>query len=128
MREPRCYFNPCEWNGLIFVCGSGSIEAFSPQTNCFLDLLLSHLPENSGCLYVQDNLLVVHSSMHISRIAMEQAGQLVLHDQTIIEKSAMKWSNSLPVVDPARCLCFIIQQDKCLSFSMESGEEKYRFV
>lgn len=125
MREARCYFNPCMFNGYVYLCGALLVEAFDPHTNSFATLQLPQLSElYSYCtVYVHNNLLVVHSAFYISKFAAEQETQLVQHCQVTARTTICKHSSSQPVLDTARGLFFIIQENKCLSFNMETGAE-----
>ena len=124
MKEARCGFNPCLFNEYVYLCGFGSkqMEAFSPQTNDFRPLPLSQLPENSlKILYVDNNLLVVHSDNFISKFAAGQKGQLAHQSQFKTHNTVKKWTNSQPVLDPARGLFYLIQGHVCVCFDMETG-------
>lgn len=120
MKEGRTFFNPCLFNDCVYVCGENSnlVEAFSPQTECFLPLQVE-LPEDSSCcLFVYNHLLVVHSTQYISKFSAGQAKQLVLHSQ-VSSPPSNKYSNCPPVVDSA--LCFICQDGDVYSISLETG-------
>lgn len=123
MREGRRCFNPCLFNAYVYLCGSGSLslEAFAPQTDSFLPLQ-PQLPESSNCcLFVHNNLLVVHSQSYISKFAADRAEQLVQRSQVRSQKPANKHSNSQPVVDSALGLFFIIQKGQVLGFNIETS-------
>lgn len=122
MREGKFSFNPCLFNGYVYVCGRGHVlmEVFSPQTNSFLPLQLQ-LPENHHCLFVHKNLLVVHSLQSVFKFSAGQAEQLIQHSEIRFQTPVNKWSNSQPVVDPSRGLFFIYQQSKLLSISIDTG-------
>jgi len=123
MHKVRANFNPCLFNGYVYLCGSMLVEVFSPQTDTFLSLSFK-LPKDPSCaLYVQKNCLVVHTKSYITKFAAGPAGQLVLHSQVLCPTPALKWSNSLPVLDPTRSLFFLFREDRCYSFSMETGVE-----
>lgn len=131
MREKRSHFNPCQFDEFIYLCGCGSglVEAFIPLSNLYLPLPLSFPEGASHCsLYVDNNLLVVHSYQHISKFAKGRAGQLELRSQLHFQTSVNKWSNSQLVLDPARTRFFIFQQDKCLCLHMETGAMMQSFL
>lgn len=130
MRESKCSFNPCLFNGCVYLCGFGSklVEAFSPRTDRFLPLQVQ-VPENTVCcLLVHSNLLVVHSENHVSKFAAGLAGQLVQHSQVHSQASVDKYSNSQPVVDLTRSIFFIYQGGKVLGIDLETGVEAQRFT
>jgi len=131
MREDKSLFNPCKLGELIYLCGCDSklVEVFSPLTDLFLTHTLVLLDGPSHCcLYVHNNFLVVHSYQHISKVAVESSGQLVKHSQIKSETPTNKASNSQPVLDSARNLFFLYQQDKCICFHMETGLEVQSFT
>lgn len=123
MREGRSHLNPCEWKKWIYLCGDGStsLEAFTPQNDIFLPLSL-RLESYGYCLYVHDDLLVVHSYECISKFEAGLEGQIAQRSQVATHTALYKHSNSQPVLDPARSFFFIMQEDKCLCFNMETGE------
>lgn len=129
MKEAKYSFNPCLFNECIYLCGcSRLIEAFSPQTDSFLPVRMA-LPESKACcLYVHNNLLVIHSKGYISRFTAGTASQLVQHSQTQSAQAVDKWPNSQPVLVPARHLFYFFQGYKCLCFHMETGEEVQRLA
>lgn len=125
MREAKFWFNPCLYNECVYMCGYPFqlMEALIPQTDSFLPLQC-RLPEYSNyCLYVHNQVLVVHSSQYITKFAVGQTGQLVQHSLTSSETAADKYSNSHPMVDPTCGLFFIFQGGKALCFNMETGAE-----
>lgn len=123
MNEGRCGFNPSLYQGYVYVCGFPSylVEAFSPHTDSFLSLQL-RLPDKSYyCLYVNNNTLVMHSRSYIIQFSTGTAGQLTPHSQACCFVPKYKWSNSQPVLDQSRSLFFLIQEDTCYRFNMETG-------
>lgn len=129
MREGKCCFNPCLFNGYVYVCGEGShlVEVFSPQTDNFIFLSLQ-LPEaHSCCLFVHHNLLTVHSYLYISKFSAGQAGQLIQHSLVNSQEPADKYFNSQPMIDVARGLFFILQCGHILSFDIETGMKVLSF-
>lgn len=123
MREGKCWLNPCLFNGCVYLCGFGSQigEAFSPHTNSFLSFTLQ-LPDClGGCLYVQGNLLVLHSIKHVSKYIKGKTDPLDPYFQRESETSAYKYSSSQPVVDYSNGQFFIIQLGKVQIFNMETG-------
>lgn len=123
MKESRGEFNPCLFNGFIYLCGSGSqlVEAFSPHTDSFLPLQVGVPEIRACCLFVHNDLLVVHSYQHISKFAAGQAGQLVLHSQVPAQIAASKLSNSQPVVDSIRGFYFLFYEGKVFTINLETG-------
>jgi hypothetical protein len=98
------------------------MEAFSPDRDTFLPVQIP-VPENTNCcLYVDNNLLVLHSTNYILKFAMEQGGQLIKRSE-VKSPSVNKWQNSQPVVDKANGLFFMIQNGQCLRISIETGTQ-----
>lgn len=98
------------------------METFAPKTDAFLDLQVQ-LPENSQCcLYVHNDLLVLHSNVNIFHFTAKQGGQLLKEFQSPRPKPFAMGSNTLPVVDSAKGLFFIFQQTVCACFTMETSE------
>lgn len=96
------------------------MEAFSPETDKFLPVQIP-VPENSyPCLYVDNNLLVVHFSSYILKYAMGPDRQLIKQSE-IRSPNVHKYQNSQPVIDKVQGLFFIIQGGPCLRFNMETG-------
>ena len=127
MAAARYYLNPCMFSGIVYLCGATSsgatlMEAFSPETDTFLPVQIT-VPENGyPCLYVDNNLLVVHLSSYILKYAMGPDRQLIKQSE-IRSPSVNKWQNSQPVIDKAQGLFFIDQQGPCLRFNMETGAQ-----
>ena len=122
MREARGSFNPCMFGSLIYLCGYKSqiMEAFAPETDTFQPVQIP-VPENIGCcLYVDNDLLVLHRKSYILKFAAGQGGQLDKRSE-IRSQECSKWQNSQPVVDKANGLFFISREGKCLCFNMETG-------
>lgn len=129
MKEGRTGFNPCLFNGYVYMCGNNSqlVEIFC-QTDRFLHRLRYLPPETSPCCpYMHKNLLVVHSERHISKFTARKAGQLTLYSQ--IQSVPMhKWSNSQPIVNLAQGFFYVIYNTHVVSYNMETGVEVQRFT
>lgn len=125
MREGRCNFNPCLFNGYVYLCGqySQQVEAFSPQTELFLRLQVEVPESTSCCLYVHNSLLVVHSKKCISKFTVGQSCRLSLQSQVRSQAFASERFNSQPVVDSSCGLCFIICAGKVFTINLESGAQ-----
>ena len=71
MNAARCCFTPCQFAGLVYLCGgqTDTIETYSMETNTF-ELLSLRLPESSSCIsFVYNSHLVTltdTSTLHIS--------------------------------------------------------------
>lgn len=131
MKAGRYGFNPCEFRLWIYLCGKGSglIEAFSPHTEEFLPLEVS-LPEDSySCLFVHNNLLVVHSDNFVSTFKQGiQPHDLVQYSQVKTSGTMSKRPNSQPVLYYASNVFSIMQKGICLCFSMNTGQQVQKFT
>ena len=124
MREARAYFNPCLFRGAIYLCGNGSkmMEVFDPETNAIKTLQMT-LPESASCcLYVDNDMLVVHSKSYILKYAVRPDGQLA-EPTTVRSRAIDKYQNSQPIVDQAKRVFFLINEGNCISFTMETGDQ-----
>ena len=65
--KARTGFNPCLFNGSIYLCDSSTIlEAFSPQNGLMLSYQIDRPnTESNCCMYVENDLLVVHLNYNI---------------------------------------------------------------
>ena len=123
MQAPRHCFNPCLFNGSIYLCGvfSSLLEAFSPQTNQMLPFQL-FMPASgySPChMYVENNLLVVHLKGNILKYRAGQAG-LVQASRSSTQKR-LKSPNSQPVVNAALRVYYIVHGKGCYCVNMDTG-------
>ena len=95
------------------------MEAFAPQTDTLLPVPLT-LPINTACcLYVHNDLLVVHQNDYIVKFALE-GGQLVKHSEVKCP-AVWKGQNSQPVV--ADGVVYMVQWGNCVRLDMETGAE-----
>lgn len=123
MKEDRFWFNPCLFSGYVYVCGKYSrlVEAFCPQTDSFLPFQVQ-LPEREACcLFVHNDLLIVHSYTYISKFTAEHTGQLFQHSQIRSQTPSDKCSNSPPAVNSTRGLYFLIWNGVVRGRSLETG-------
>ena len=122
MNEARSFFNPCLFGHLIYLYGtSTTMEAFAPQTDTFLPPLTvpqqSILSSFGCCLYVHNDLLVVHQLDYIVKFAVE-GGQLVKRSEVQCP-AEYKEQNSQPVV--AGGVVYMVFAGKCVRLDMETG-------
>ena len=122
MHKARINFNPCLFNGNIYLCGypHSLLEAFSPQTDLMLPFQLS-MPANSPCcMYVEDDLLVVHLSGNILKYRAGQA-ELLVQTSTNSTQEEVNWQNSQPAVHATLRLYYIVKYSCCYSVNMDTG-------
>ena len=125
MQQARWYFNPCLFHRLIYLSGwtySGAkvMEVFNPEQDTMLAVQIP-LPDNKNCcVYVDNELLVLHAASFIVKFEMGQDGQLKQHSQTTVSVGN-KIQNSQPVIDPAHRVFFFIQSGKCFQVNMDTG-------
>ena len=122
MQEAKSYFNPCLFNGSIYLCGYGStlLEEFSPQTDLMLSFLLFMPASSYCCMYVEDNLLVVHLNRNILKFRAGQA-ELLVQTSTSSTREDVRYNNSQPVVNTALRLYYIVQNGSCYRVNMDTG-------
>jgi len=123
MQEPRAFFNPCLFNGSIYLCGcpSSLLEALSPQTDQMLPFQLTMPVEDSNCcMYVENNLLVVHLNRLILKYRAGLTEQLVQTSTSSTQQECL-WQNSQPVVNTALRRYYIVNSGKCYSVDMDTG-------
>ena len=96
------------------------MEAFAPQTDTFLPVPLT-LPQQHRpcCLYVHNDLLVVHQDYYIVKFAVE-GGQLVKRSEVQCP-AGYKNQNSQPVV--AGGVVYMVDRGECVRYNMETGAE-----
>ena len=99
MKEARYCFNPCLYNGMIYLCGYGTVnmETFNPETCEFVSPSLSvTLPESHFCCTVEhEGHLLVVSYSYITRYKME-GSSLIKVDERREQVSRTVWQNSSP--------------------------------
>ena len=127
MREGKTNFNPCLFNGYVYVCGYGSshIEAFSPQTDSFLSFQLEMPGDNPCCLYIHNDELVVQSKSNISMFQAEETGKIIKYSHFVRDQdnAGHKSSNCPPVVDRTRNIVFILQNGECQRFIIPNKKD-----
>ena len=126
MQEDRAGFSPCLFGGVIYLAGytntTPSMEAFSPDTDTMLSFLWA-LPQSSDmCVYVGEDLLVVHTSQYTVKYAAGQAGQLVKRSEEGPRNIIGRSSNTQPMVDKTKRTVYVISGDCCNSLNMDSGD------
>lgn len=123
MTYARCLFNPCDYNGFLYLCGFGTdaIEAYSPEACIFLPLQVL-LPEKSACIAVVDNnQLLIVSTNYLTRWTTGQNHSLVLCSlQNHANISVL--CNMPPVLDPQNGRMYISDEGKCNIVSLDGSE------
>jgi hypothetical protein len=122
MEYGRFSFNPCLFRRFVYLCGVGSlrVEAFSPQTDSFQTLHLINPLAGCSCLYAYKALLVLCAKEFMAKFSAKEDGQLT-QLSLVPTKRLLKSSNTQPVVNSVRGVVFIVQNGRCLSFSLETG-------
>ena len=119
MNETRETFNPCLFNGYIYLCGcSDTIEAFSPETDAFLPFRIPFPERSLCCLYEDEGLLVVRSFDYLVKFAAGRRGQLGQPRTTQVEGMNV-YQSSQPVV--FQDCVHMVQGKACVSFDKETG-------
>ena len=125
MQQRRYCFNPCLFNGLVYLSGytdstAPMMEVFSPVDDSMLPLQFP-LPANNNCIaYVDREILVLHSKSFILKFEVGQDGQLRQTSHTQVDVVG-KFQNSHPVISKSRGVFFFIQKGLCIQASMETG-------
>ena len=100
MRVARTAFNPCEYSGILYMCGAGSfmIDAFDPVSCSFIPIQ-ARLTDDSPCLLLVDrSQLVVLATEYLTRWTVGPAHDLV----KVSEIKHAEWfleHNQAPVVE-----------------------------
>ena len=96
------------------------MEVFSPDRDILLPVTLP-LPEVSGyCVYVDKDLLVLHSHQYLVTFKSGPNEQLrQLSRKQVL--AVFKWQNSQPVVDRTRGVFYFVTNGKCVQVEMETG-------
>jgi hypothetical protein len=122
MQEVRASFNPCELQGIVYLCGYGSdsIEAFNPAIAAFLPLS-ARLPEDSSCLiFVERGSLVVLSKNYVSRWTVERMHCLLLQSKAVHPIYGV-YCNMAPVVDEGSGVVYISYDGRCYCMKMDGS-------
>lgn len=126
MREARSDFNPCEFRGFVYLCGSYSytIEAFNPDLCVFLPVNV-RVPEKSACvLVVESGQLHVISDNYVTLWGAGEYHDLIQIGQTQHPQSSAA-CNSPPVFDPVNGLIYTVDNGKFYVVSLD-GNAKTR--
>lgn len=88
-------------------------------------MLPSFLPLPAGtktacCLYVENDLLVMHLNKTILKFRAGQAEKLVEDSRISTEETVLEPS-SQPVVNAAFRVYYIVKEDKCYCIDMDTG-------
>ena len=123
MQHPRGSFNPCFFLAWIYLSGTaGVMEVFSPARDTLLPVQIRLPDSSSHCVYVDRDVLVLHSERCIVRL--QAAGDGQLRQLTVVQgPEVSKWQNSQPVVDTVRGVVVFVQFGDCVQVDMETGEE-----
>ena len=119
LQEGRSYFNPCEFQGHLYICGgrARSIEVFDIHSRNFLPVT-AQLPDATQCVALVDNgELVVFSQICVSRWRTGQGHQLEQLSQSQ-HTCQQLGSCMLPCVDAVNGTVYLVEQDQRYSFSL----------
>ena len=97
------------------------MEVFSPERDILLPVLIP-LPESRGCcVYVDKDLLVLHSSKYIVKFEAGPNGQLRQLSQKQVPEVLNKLQNSQPVVDRVNGVFYFVDE-MCVQVEIETGK------
>ena len=118
MSEPRSCFNPCKSAQHVYLCGCWSwlLEVYTPASDSYHTLAVD-LPELSECcVYLQDQVLVVHMTHYIVRCTVNEDQWVVgRHDRVGTSQT------TLPIIDLDSGLVYIMCREECISLRMSTG-------
>ena len=124
MRVGRCYFNPCEWNELLYLCGKGStvIETFSAETQSF-QVLKARLPErnSSCCVFVEGGELVVLSNRYMTRWGHSEGRELTQLSESQHPKIEM-WCIMAPWLDSVEGTVYYTSRNGCFRVKVDGSD------
>jgi hypothetical protein len=124
MRVGRSYFNPCEWNGLLYLCGKGStiIETFNIDTSTF-QVQKARLPErnSSCCVFIESGDLVVLSNRYMTRWSLGEARVLTQLAETQHPKIEM-WCVMSPLLDAAQGVIYYTSRKGCFRVKIDGSD------
>lgn len=125
MHEARADFNPCEFEGRVYLCGysSDAIEAFDPGA-CVFHLLQVRLPEsNAWLLVVESGQLLVLTDHYATRWEVDRHHSLRQVKQT--QHSGLgQICNAPPVLDSVNGLLYVAVVGMCFSISLEDNSKR----
>ena len=101
------------------------MEVFSPDTERFIRSLPPMMTMMSPCcMYVDNDMLIVHHHTYVLKFAAGQGGGLVREEPLIpVSPMAEKDQNSQPAVDAFSRVFYVVYQGKCLCFGMDDGQK-----
>lgn len=124
MRVGRCYFNPCEWNELLYLCGKGStvIETFSPETLSF-QVLKARLPERTSacCVFVDGEELVVLSNRYVTRWGPSEEREMAQLSESQHAKTEM-WCVMAPWLDTKEGVVYYSSRKGCFQVKVDGSD------
>lgn len=124
MNQGRSLFNPCEFKGVVYLCGLGSdeIEAFCPKTCMFL-LMDVRLPEDSACcVFVEAEELIILSVKYVTRWEVNEQHQLVLQKSSQHLGCNLR-CNTSPTVDSVNSIIYT-SSSSCFCLSIDGSNRR----
>ena len=126
MKGERGHFNPCDFKGLVYLCGYGTVlfETFDPQTVSFF-VLTARLsdPHSACCLYVDKDQLVVLCDDSTIRYSQGQGHQLLQVSKTQHRHSTVT-CNMPPVVELSSGCVYIADKGVCYCITLNGVENR----
>ena len=116
MSSGRAGFNPCYFHFCLYLCGSGSIEAFDLLTRTFLSLQM-RLPDLSTCVtFIENSELVVVSETHMSRWRVVDTELVCISERTY--EDFYLTCNMPPVVDAVNGVVYVLEEGHCSAIQL----------
>ena len=114
MVKQRWTFNPCEWNGEVYLCGgySDTIETFDPRTYSFT-LLPITLPDqqSTSVAYLLNHQLVILTWNYVNLLSLQATGELGMESNQ--HKGYGVWCNMNPVMDDSKEWLYVSSKGYC---------------
>jgi len=125
MHESRAYLHPCEFVGIVYLCGalSSIMEAYNPNTEAFLSYHYL-LPESALCFaFEEKGQLVVLSTNQMSKWGSVAGQQLMQLSNTRNNKTTL-FGNMRPVLDPGKGLVYVSLGGRFFSVKLDGSEQR----
>jgi len=118
MFKSRAYFNPCEFLGLVYLCGyrSAEVEAFDPQSSTFRKSQDTVEDRAPSLLFAEGGELVILSVNWVSRWRNDMVKvEETQHSSCVVD------SDMAPVVDSANGIVYVACSGVCVAIKIDGS-------
>ena len=118
MSKSRAYFNPCEYFGLVYLCGyrSDEVEVFDPQSSSFRASIGDVGDRAPSLLFVEGGELVILSVEWVSRWRNDMVKlEKTRHSSCVVD------SDMAPVVDSANGVVYVACNGVCVAITIDGS-------